>query len=321
MLRFSARAVRCQSVLSASSADERQPSLRQDATQLSGDFLLRAWYTTAGMKVRLFGAACLVTTACLLGSACSGSSGGGSGGSGGGGDPSQHLSAGVLLPDEGTALDDPGTDPSVVVSGGNPPASPAPAKPGDVIKVQIPFQAPQGNVVGAGIRFGASGPIRVIQIPGAKGQTSGVLTFDMQIPSSICDDLSQVCHDIKCYEFAVTEAGLVSAANLMPMALVCGGCDEPSCKSLLSCPDGGGGGGGCAEACAHLIEGAPCYQDGQAGCVSDCEANLAACPTQMASMNQCVLGAQPSCDGTSLVVPGCDGQAQAVKACSGNSAY
>lgn len=269
------------------------------------------------MKLRVFSALFALSAGCLLASAClseaspSGST-----------DPSAKLNSGVVLPDEGAALEDPGTDSTVIVSAGSSPTptSPAPAQPGDVINVQIPFQAPQGNVIGAGIRFGTSGPIRVVEIPAAKGQTSGVLTFDMQIPSSICGNLSKICHDIKCYEFAVTDAGLVSAATLAPMALMCGGCDEPSCQSLLDCTDDGGA-GGCAEACAKLVAAADCYQDGQAGCVDDCEANMAVCPTQMAAMNQCVLGAQPGCDGTALAVPGCESQAQAVKSCSGNSAY
>jgi hypothetical protein len=114
---------------------------------------------------------------------------------------------------------------------------PAPVRPGDVLQVSISFQAAEGNVVGAGIRFAEDGPIRTIQIPDASGLSEGTLDFDVEIPADICDDLSRICHDIKCYEFAVTSEGKVSRANIVDIGLVCGGCDESSCRSLLMCED------------------------------------------------------------------------------------
>jgi hypothetical protein len=112
------------------------------------------------------------------------------------------------------------------------------AQPGDVFSVSIPFTAPNANVIGAGIRFGDSGPIAVIPVPGAVGQGSGTMVLDVEVPYDICDNLSQICHDIKCYEFAVTGSGTVSAANIQDIALACNDCEEPSCQSLLDSCDG-----------------------------------------------------------------------------------
>lgn len=150
---------------------------------------------------------------------------------GGSGEAAAALSAKIILPNEGDPLENPETDDSIVVeeSGGTMTS----VQPGQAVTVTIPFNAPNGNVVAAGIRFGDNGPIRTVNIAGAAGTTQGTLQFEFQVPDSICDDLSQICHDIKCYEFAVTDVGRVSRANIGPIAMACGGCDEPSCADLL----------------------------------------------------------------------------------------
>ncbi|HEX2879894.1 MAG TPA: hypothetical protein VHO25_10220 [Polyangiaceae bacterium] len=156
------------------------------------------------------------------------------------------LTAGIALPNEGPELDDPAVDESITLT--EPAAAsdePVAISPGDVITVEIPFEAPEGNVVAAGIRFGEQGPIRQIEIPEAEGDTSNTLRFQFEVPPDICDDLAQICHDITCYEFAVTDIGEISAANIMQLGLVCGdGCNEPTCQTLLMCempaePDAG----------------------------------------------------------------------------------
>jgi hypothetical protein len=113
-------------------------------------------------------------------------------------------------------LDDAETDTSISV--GSDQSGHAEAHRGGTLNVAIQFQAPNGNVIGGGIRFGETGPIQVVSIPEAQGQTSGVLNFAIQIPASVCDNLSQICHDIKCYEFAVTDIGKVSVANINAVA-------------------------------------------------------------------------------------------------------
>lgn len=193
-----------------------------------------------------------------------------------------RLSSGVTLPsNEGPELVDPEIDDSIVL----PPAvtdDPVAINPGEVVQVQIAFEAPEGNVVAAGIRFGDDGPIRQIELPEAEDQTAGTLSFDMQIPADICDDLANICHEIICNEFAVTSAGKISRANVVQMGVVCGnGCDEPTCQELLMCemppePDAGGqmpnpGGDpiSCSMACATITS--ACADVDSATCIDECE--------------------------------------------------
>ncbi|MBK7580617.1 MAG: hypothetical protein IPI67_10475 [Myxococcales bacterium] len=143
------------------------------------------------------------------------------------------LNESIVLTDEGDPLPEPATDDTIGIGGGAPAGKHIPLEPGGSMTVQIPFESPAGNVIGAGIRFGATGPVKVVNLPQAVGQTQGTLSFTFQVPSSVCDNLSSICHDIKCYEFAVTSSGTISKANISAVALKCGKCDEPSCKSLI----------------------------------------------------------------------------------------
>ena len=102
---------------------------------------------------------------------------------------------------------------------------------------EIKFTAPNRNVVGAGIRFGETGPINFVRIPGVQGQASGTMNVPFRISPQTCAALSQICHDIRCYEFALTADGKITAANVTEVALACGKCDEPSCRGLVACPN------------------------------------------------------------------------------------
>ncbi len=64
-------------------------------------------------------------------------------------------------------------------------------------------------------------------------ETDGTLGLAVQMPPELCANLSQICHDIKCYEFAETSAGTFTAANVAFLAAACGNCDEPSCQELI----------------------------------------------------------------------------------------
>ena len=163
----------------------------------------------------------------------SGGSGGtaGTAGTAGGGDPAATLNAMVILPNEGAPLMNPTTDDSVTIETTS--TETQPLMMGGVANVSLPFSAPNANVIAAGIRFGTTGPIRTVMLPQASGQTNATLAFDMQIPASVCADLANICHDIQCYEFAVTDAGQISRENIMDVALLCGNCDEPTCQDLL----------------------------------------------------------------------------------------
>jgi hypothetical protein len=169
-------------------------------------------------------------------SACSGGGGGG-----GAANPEDTLnSSGLVLPANAYTLTNPAEDSNVVLTGSAGPTMKMIG--GTKIAISLPFTAGAGsNVVGVGIRFGLNGKINVI--PGTPTD-AGTIAANITVTPAICANLSKICHDIKCYEFAVTSAGKISKANIQAVALACGGCNIPSCKSLLSeCNSGGGGGG------------------------------------------------------------------------------
>lgn len=232
----------------------------------------------APLLVKTLLSALVVVTPGLL-AACG--SGGGGGSSGLVGDAAAaKLSSSITLPGEGAPLENPTTDSTVVIdAAGTMPASMPSLDPGGVGTVSIPFSAMDGNVVGAGIRFGDSGPVRTVPVAGAQGTTAGTLDFNFQLPNDICGDLSNICHDIRCYEFAVTDVGQVSAANIQNVAVLCGDCNEPSCAGLvdpLACtdttpPPGGGSSADCEMA---ALNAGAAYQE---VCSTSCWNNYISC--------------------------------------------
>jgi len=58
-------------------------------------------------------------------------------------------------------------------------------------------------------------------------------TLSLTMPPELCANLSQICHDIRCYEFATTSQGTFTAGNVAYLAAACGQCDEPSCADLI----------------------------------------------------------------------------------------
>ncbi|MGJ8666590.1 MAG: hypothetical protein ACSHW7_09510 [Patiriisocius sp.] len=149
------------------------------------------------------------------------------------------LSAGAFTIDPATV----GTDNTVIV---DTPTGVAPIMAGQTMTNQISFNAPNGNVNAVGMRFGTSGPITFVPV-NTNGATNATGTFDFVIDSNICENLSQICHDIKCYEFAQTSAGNITAGSIRNVAMLCGNCDEPSCAGLVDpsdCDTPGGGGTG-----------------------------------------------------------------------------
>ncbi|WP_298555483.1 hypothetical protein [uncultured Algibacter sp.] len=111
-----------------------------------------------------------------------------------------------------------------------------PISAGATMNNYISFNAPNGNVTAVGMRFGTSGPINFVPI-NTSGATAGTGSFSFQITPEICDNLSSICHDIKCYEFAQTDEGKISKSNIQEVAMLCGNCDEPSCAGLVSQAD------------------------------------------------------------------------------------
>lgn len=100
------------------------------------------------------------------------------------------------------------------------------------ITVNINFNAPNGNIDAIGMRFGTNGPIHFVPI-NTNGATSGTGSFEFRITPDMCKNLSNICHDIRCFEFAHTTGGQISRSNINQVALTCGNCDEPSCQGIL----------------------------------------------------------------------------------------
>jgi len=143
------------------------------------------------------------------------------------------LPAGFFTVDPSTAT----VDNSVVVQAGG--SGVVPITGGQSMTNSIAFSAPNGNINAVGMRFGTTGPIYFVPV-NTNGATSGVGNFDFLIDAGICNDLSEICHDIICYEFAQTTAGAISASNIRDVAMLCGNCDEPSCQGLVDEADCGG---------------------------------------------------------------------------------
>jgi ACT domain-containing protein len=164
-----------------------------------------------------------------------GGSGSGSGGSEGSGAPNPDPeNVGEMFEVVGAdqVLMNPEIDPDVTVPSDGPKPS-LDVSPGDLVTVAIPFSAPMGNVVGVGVAFGLGDPVQVVSMPDALGMTGGTAQLQFQVPASVCDGVSEICHQVECFEFAVTDIGRVSAANINQIAVACNGCDEPSCQMLL----------------------------------------------------------------------------------------
>jgi hypothetical protein len=126
--------------------------------------------------------------------------------------------------------DDVEVDNSVIVfSGGN---GYVPLRGGDEMNNTISFESPTATITAVGMRFGNTGPITFVPLT-PEEIASGICSFPFTIDPTVCEDISQICHDIKCNEFAMTSAGKISQADLQDIALICGACDEPSCLELL----------------------------------------------------------------------------------------
>jgi hypothetical protein len=107
-----------------------------------------------------------------------------------------------------------------------------PLRGGDEMNNAISFYSPTVVITAVGMRFGNSGPITFVPLT-PEEIAAGTCNLPFSIDSSVCDDISQICHDIKCNEFAMTSAGKISQADLQNIALICGACNEPSCLELL----------------------------------------------------------------------------------------
>ena len=155
------------------------------------------------------------------------------------------LNDAVQLPPGSFQVDEakliPSSDINIVNTGGG--NSRMQVTAGSQYSTNIGFNSTSG-ITHAGIRFGNSGRTWMVPVSNTQNITSGTIDLPFGIPAELCNDLDQICHDIKCYEFAARETSSgqfnVSQSNINLLAMMCGNCDEPSCQSLLTnCISGG----------------------------------------------------------------------------------
>lgn len=134
----------------------------------------------------------------------------------------------------------PGTEERANILGSGSGLARAPAMEGVPIPIAIQYSLPASpsdlSIDAMCVGFGSAARAYCIprsDLSSTSDGETGVLGLSLRFPPEMCSMLSSICHDIRCYEFARTSAGTFSRANLSLLAAQCGGCDEPSCQSLL----------------------------------------------------------------------------------------
>jgi hypothetical protein len=82
--------------------------------------------------------------------------------------------------------------------------------------------------------MGFGDPTNAICVPvGTDGASTvgSMASLQLTMPPELCADIPQICHDIRCYEFAKTSQGTFTAGSVASLIAACGACDEPSCQS------------------------------------------------------------------------------------------
>lgn len=183
---------------------------------------------------------------------------------------------------------------------------------GSALPVSINYNSTGSDVTGMCVSFGDPNSAYCIPfsasgvVTSGDGQ-SGSATLMLSIPEGFCDDLGQICHDIKCYESAQTSIGTISRANLSPIASACGGgCDEPSCQDLLPmCEDGFDCGNGTSIQPSLVCNGTSNCSNGADEEISLCGSEVSCCiatngcPEETGSScgsTCCCCGAGEACD-------------------------
>lgn len=142
-------------------------------------------------------------------------------------------------------LDDPATDGSITVVSN---IDRAVSVPGTAFTIDLGFVAENANVVGGGIRFPGSDEVQWTFIDGLQGEKSGTLQFGYVVDIDVCEDIPNLCHEIKTTQFAVAENAdrsdvdgdgqadgqyVISKGVEVPIILQCATCDSTSCRDLL----------------------------------------------------------------------------------------
>jgi len=107
---------------------------------------------------------------------------------------------------------------------------------GETYTTNIAFNAPNGNVTHAGIRFGDSGLVNMVPLEDLQGVNNGTLNFPFSISQGTCSLVNNLCHPVRRYGYAMTSDGKITSESIMDVVLICGPCDEPSCYDYCCNP-------------------------------------------------------------------------------------
>ena len=178
------------------------------------------------------------------------------GGPGGGVDPSRGTPGQQQPPPD--PLVDPDTDDSIRAETPN---EVVVANPGEAMLLKVEFQALNRNVLGAGIRFEGSDEVQWTLIASLEGEQAGTIEFAYSLPDGLCDDVPNLCHELRAELFAVGRRASDGAFVVSPPArpydgkdmqdrpiyveengapredirvvLRCASCDSDTCRDLL----------------------------------------------------------------------------------------
>lgn len=115
--------------------------------------------------------------------------------------------------------------------------------PGQPIRYQYQFFAPEAGIVGLGFRFGPAGPIWMIDQPaGTETLVDGNMTLDLEFPVDIgvCESMMGRCGTFEVYAYAIyqdpdTLLFETSEPAIVSSALSCDiDCIESSCGDLIA---------------------------------------------------------------------------------------
>jgi hypothetical protein len=125
---------------------------------------------------------------------------------------------------------------------------------------------------------------------GADSNSGGTLNNTFTVDPSVCDNLCDIVHQVKCYEAAQTQSGVITQANLTTVMLECTGSGDPSQCPNVSSQSGGGGAINCTSVCTLALT--SCDMAGPdtsvSDCVSECQKEQQVDPAQYNEAMNCL---------------------------------
>ena len=130
------------------------------------------------------------------------------------------------------------------------------AGPGETISISTRASSPEDPddpVVASLVWMEGSNSFISLPSSGADSNENDTLQNSFTVDQSVCDNLCNIVHQVKCYEAAQTASGTITAANLTTVVLECTGAGNPAeCPSVSNIVANGAGGGGNFGTCQQI---------------------------------------------------------------------